>query len=47
MSGNIGPPLSDQDLSTHLRPEFHPRAVNDLDEILDFIAADSLDAADG
>jgi plasmid stabilization system protein ParE len=27
--------------------EFHPRAVNDLDEIWGFIAADSLDAADG
>ena len=27
--------------------DFHPRAVNDLDEIWGFIAADSLDAADG
>ena len=27
--------------------EFHPRAVNDLDEIWGFIAADNLDAADG
>ena len=27
--------------------EFHPRAVNDLDEIWGFIAADTLDAADG
>ena len=25
--------------------EFHPRAVNDLDEIWGFIAADNLDAA--
>jgi len=25
---------------------FHPRAVNDLDELWEFIAADSLDAAD-
>ena len=27
--------------------DFHPQAVNDLDEIWGFIAADSLDAADG
>ena len=27
--------------------DFHPKAVNDLDEIWGFIAADSLDAADG
>jgi len=26
--------------------DFHPRAVNDLDEIWGFIAADNLDAAD-
>ena len=27
--------------------DFHPRALNDLDEIWGFIAADNLDAADG